>query len=677
MKSNEPSVSPASDFLELVACILQDAAAKCTADVEVLRDLMTIRARVEHEGMSFLTISLPNFSRDFEAALELGYIDSSLFAGYKKAKEGRIPAFLQGIVSQVFNRSTGELIDEPPTTIGVRERVSTAIASVRQICRAFAKVEIPCTQERVGKALRNFVDVEQSFSEFALPDDERSEFLELCHMLWSNVLRGFNPELLLPRHGPGATAEKILGNQKYQWVRWHERLDSYFPLVGFGYPISLAADYRGYKESWSIPQEIEEVTLVPEADEQPVRVVTVPKTLKAPRIIAIEPVCMQYAQQALRRWLYQVIERHWLTGGHVNFTDQSINQQIAVVSSSTGRLATIDLSDASDRVPWSLVKDMLSACPGLTEYVDACRSRSAELPDGHLVTKLEKFASMGSALCFPIEAMYFYTVCVKALLDGKELSYTHKNLRKVASDVYVYGDDIAVPSANAVDVLDYLQKYNCKVNRNKTFVTGKFRESCGVDAYDGHIVNPIYIRRVRPKNIRSVSEIASWAASANLFKENGYDKTAEYLYREVEKHLGPLPLVSRDSHALGRVDSLRSFREAVKSFRSTRWNKRLQRLEGRAWVIKSMRRTDAIDGYAAMSKSLLLLEHKGSPRDGDSSDRTLLPSHNPHLGKGMDEFTLGAFGLTLQNGASLDEEHLLRSVHPGDVALSHRWVPVT
>lgn len=59
MKSNE------SDFLELALCIYLDACAKCAVNSDY-RDLRYIRSRVKDEGVSFLTITLPTFSKDFE-----------------------------------------------------------------------------------------------------------------------------------------------------------------------------------------------------------------------------------------------------------------------------------------------------------------------------------------------------------------------------------------------------------------------------------------------------------------------------------------------------------------------------------------------------------------------------------------------------------------------------------
>lgn len=113
MKSNKlDSDIDASDHLELLRCVYIDACNKCSAEVSDLRDLQTIRSRVESEGLSFLTITLPEFCKDFERCLSLGFVDSKYFRMFRKYRA--IPVFLQGMLSQIFDRETGRILDETP-----------------------------------------------------------------------------------------------------------------------------------------------------------------------------------------------------------------------------------------------------------------------------------------------------------------------------------------------------------------------------------------------------------------------------------------------------------------------------------------------------------------------------------------------------------------------------------
>jgi hypothetical protein len=592
-----------------------DCCAKCVVDVFDARDLITIQSRLEHEGLSFLTITMPSFCSDFERCLELGYADSTLFRCFRKS--GPIPSFLKGMVSRVFDTKSGRIIDAE-TLHHSNDVIASVIECVRQICLAFKKLAIPCSPERVDTAIKNFISIEKSFEMLSLSGDEQSFFNDVSSVLWTNIVGAIRLSDCNPKHGPGATADKRTGNQKFVWSVWHERLEPFFPFLDSGLPVS-AYDSDEFKN----------VKFCPPEEELPVKVTPVPKTLKGPRIIAIEPCCMQYAQQGLARVLMDTLERSVLTSGHINFADQTVNQALAISASKTGQWATIDLSDASDRVPRDLALCMFNSNPDFRDAVDSCRSTSAQTRFG--VIPLKKFASMGSALCFPVESMYFYTICVGALLEFRNLPITYTNARIVGADVYVYGDDIIVPSDAATVVLAHLQKYHCKVNTSKTFYTGKFRESCGVDAYAGEQVTPVYIRRTRPKNKQQVQEIISSVATANLLYKKGYWSTANLLFSYVEKILGPLPYVDERSPALGRV----TFRGATTI---GRWNSRYFRFEFKAWVPSSVHRVDELTGYSALHKSL-------------------------HKLNGLIDLE-----------AKRDELHLERSALYGAVALKRRWV---
>jgi hypothetical protein len=593
--------SNVSDYLEIVEAIYKDASMKCIADVSDLRDLKTIRSRVEGQGISFLTITLPNFCKDFERSLADGIIDPTFFQFFKK--NGRIPAFLQGFVGQIFDRETGRMRTNVTPTQKSGDSVGDyvdSIESVRQICLAFKKIEIECTHSRVQSALTSYVSVEQAFETFSVSEEDYASFTSVSFMLWSDLIRTSVVSDLRPRHGPGATAERVSGNQKFVWQFWNDRLEPYFPVVGNAYPLGIPTDSL----------EFEKLTIVSQDDELPVRVTPVPKTLKGPRIIAIEPACMQYVQQGIRDDLYGRLESFRYTAGHVNFRDQSVNQKLAVLSSIDGRLATIDLSDASDRVPRSLALEMFSSNPDFMDAIDACRTTKAQLPDGTIIGPLRKFASMGSALCFPVEAMYFYTICIVALLKGMHLPETPGNVFSVSRDVYVYGDDIIVPSAYAIVVLDHLRKYNCKVNSAKTFWSGCFRESCGVDSFAGYEVTPTYITQEIPENKQQASRIISWVAAGNHFYKRGYWRTAQLIFSKVERIVGYLPYVSDDSEVLGRISFLPSRiteRWNLKILPS-RWNERYQRLEVRGLVSRPVYRTDRLGGYGALVKSFIKLE---------------------------------------------------------------------
>lgn len=381
-------------LIRLLTKILHDSSIWCSTSTT--RDLRTITRRVKHEGLSFLMITLPNFCKDFEKSLDRGYVADDVFLGFKRYRA--LPRFLGGLLQLVFDRESGDLLAEPDVN---------AIFFIRQVCLMFKKVEHECSDARVSDAFERYVktndevdnwetlnwgffrnpyspdpgyahdrdthEVYGSHSDggsYSLPT-EWFHFRKVAELLWNQSVfpdKSFYPDALVPKHGPGATAEKVSANSKYHIKQWTQRLENNFPLDLFGIP------------SWNFKDELESCSIVSLASETPVRVIQVPKTLKTPRIIAIEPVCMQYTQQALLEVVVPILEKSNAFNGALGFTDQTVNQDRARESSFIGDLATIDLKDASDRVSSQLVWDMLVNTPVFRDALFACRSIRAEVP---------------------------------------------------------------------------------------------------------------------------------------------------------------------------------------------------------------------------------------------------------------------------------------------------------
>lgn len=573
----------------LVRIILEDIQGGC--GTSTTRDFQTVARRVEHEGESFLTITLPNFCRDFERSLERGKVDSTLFVGFKRQKGGALPRFLGGLLSLVFDPKTGVLLDEPEVC---------AISDIRQLCLMFKKVLLPCSDSRERDALRKYVEVEQELAckEATLSQEDRKAFKDISRLIWGDAtLDHSNFRMIeeaiarndhVPKHGPGATAERISGNRKYDLLHWHSRLEQYFPYDLFG---SSRPDL--------VLEGLDSIEFLDPDAELPVEVISVPKTLKAPRIIAKEPVCMQYTQQAILELLVPAVEKHPLSSGAVNFTRQDSNREKARLSSEKAQsLATLDLSEASDRVLASLVWDMLDNTPNLRGAIFACRSTRAHVP-GMGVYPLTKFASMGSALCFPVEAMVFYTIIMLAMHKAKGIRPTYSSIKSMKDGVRVYGDDLIVPVDMVQAIVEHLTLYGLKVNENKSFWNGKFRESCGMDAYDGQCVTPIYVRRKAPSDRQHVEEIVSWVSLSNQLFKRGYWRAADYCKRVVESALKrKLKLVRSLSQGLG----LHTFKECVSI---DAWDHVLHRFVASVPVFTAKPRPSKVDGYGALMKFFL------------------------------------------------------------------------
>lgn len=587
--------------------------------VNLQKDLDYVQNRVEYEGLSFLTITLPSLCDALERGLATGQWPTDQCTAFRKAgPRSVLPAFMQGLLRLVFHMEDGVLKEKPDVN---------AIFYIRVLTRMFKKLEIDCSEARVAKAFRDFHECDSQVG-YGVNQHSVDLFGRVADVLWSRLEGSYDPNELKPKHGPGATAEKIPGNRKFEVRTWYTRLERRVPSDLNVIP------------NWNYIEALDAVAFKDVRDEIPVRVVSVPKTLKAPRIIAIEPVHMQYVQQGLLEFLTRELETRGLTAGHVNFTDQSVNQRLARMGSVDGSIATLDLSEASDRVSAKLVKRMLRTAPTLSADLFACRSSKAQTPDGR-IRVLRKFASMGSAVCFPVESMYFFTAVISAmhLRDGKRPSTS--SVARYAQQVYVYGDDLIVPVDYAATVCTYFETIGLKVNTKKSFWTGKFRESCGGDFYDGVDVKSIYYHRILETHRPSAKAIVANVSFVNQLYQAGFWKAADSLRKWVERSIRhKLPYTSIDNGGLAWLHHRFS---SVK-----RWNRRLHRFEVRSLSVDPLKRKDPLDDMPALMKTFL-------------RRRTSTEFQDLIMGRGS---------------PGNDPSHLEQTVMPRAIRLKHEWLSV-
>jgi len=572
-------------LIDLLQSVLEESGTQCGISTDL--DSKTIQARFEHEGLSFLTITLPQFGKDLQRALTEQKVSSSHFVGFPR--RGQIPVFLSGFLAQVFDPMSGDLLNEYNLE---------AIRAVLQVTGLLSKVELECTDKRIQAAFDKYVETENEVrdSDKMISKEMLRDFISWTHLIFGDLLRNVQLDIqggnLMPNHGPGAVADRLVGNDKWNQAAWPDRLEAVFPFGRYAYSSwSLYLDDFDSGGRPSLP-----------GTELPTRVIAVPKTMKTPRIIAIEPAYMQYIQQGIHRLFVRHI-RIAKFGALVNYESQLPNQEMARIGSYNGSIATLDLSEASDRVSNQLVRALLRDFPVLYEAVDACRSRSADVP-GHGVIRLAKFASMGSALCFPIESLVFLVITMmgyyKGTKEDPELDTPQNRLKFLnyfGREVRTYGDDIIVPSRYAQAVSDELESFGLRVNRHKSFWTGKFRESCGKEYFAGDDVTIVKCRAELPSKQQPSSElvhsIVSTSSLRNLLFEYGYWRTCKQLDTLLEGFI-PYPAVGPDSPALGRLSSL--------GYQSERWDADLQVPLVRAVAVKAKSPVSILNGPGALMK---------------------------------------------------------------------------
>lgn len=548
------------------------------------RDIITIKNRFECEGYGFLSISLPSLCK----ALDRGLAERRFACpmGFKKLQKGTIPRLFSGMFCEIFDPVSGTLKDNPPSGI---------IKNLRQVLMFFKKIQMPSSTEITleKKAVSEFFSTDEIAGNLIL--DSRTD--HLLGLVSSYVLNGLsskdNQNTRDYKHGPGAVFEGLSSNQK-----WSE-------LVEAIKNDDFDTEAHGYADFGAILSETDEraridvpegrICLKAGASRSSARLISVPKNSTSRRTITIEPTVNQFVQQGLNSRLRDEIVACPILGNSLALTDQSKNQILALEGSLYDNWATIDLKSASDLLTVKLVERVFDRHSQFFDYMMDCRSPYVEYENNR--TKLWKFAGMGNALTFPVQSVCFAIVCYAAIMDQEGTRPTYWNLKRASRHVRIYGDDIIIKAKYANQVVNWLTKVGLKVNDGKSFLTGNFKESCGVDAFMGVDITPIYLKHLPDSTSTKPSAIKSLVETSNHLWMQGLYTASTVIKNEVEERLGKsLPLVSRSSEALG-------WHSRLDAMTPTRWNRSLHRLETRALVLVSLKRKDRLDGYAALLKS--------------------------------------------------------------------------
>jgi hypothetical protein len=344
------------------------------------------------------------------------------------------------------------------------------------------------------------------------------------------------------------------------------------------------------------------------------RVELVPKNWKTHRTIACEP----EGNVALQLAFDSFCKRKLRSRLKVDLSDQSRNQRAALESSVHGKLCTVDLKAASDRLALNVVHLLFPK--EWADFFMATRSPYWKFRDMPLKA-YQKLSSMGNGYTFTIETLVFAAVC--RALGSKEysvygddiivetelfpklsalLSYLGFEINEekshVSSPLAGIPEDVgAVLDAGRLEVFQRVQKTQTELfrtsgvralyadspwglagsvaawlgNVNEASSTrmesnnllGVYRESCGVHAFGGHLITPFYLRSLRTKR--------DWALLANNIA--GFSKLGgnlwDYVQQKVVEHnipLGPPVLdtgacVFIDVPTCRRLGLIRTFRD--------------------------------------------------------------------------------------------------------------------
>lgn len=393
-------------------------------------------------------------------------------------------------------------------------------------------------------AFRGWMDIEKKLADWSYNDTD----CDALSIIIKTLLPPFEWRDLRPKFGPGFVQERGVQGRigKIRHLAYDPLIDRFFfrghlGKYGDGKELGLSANRVMPDPSrWSADRGV---------SSRIARLRFVPKNLKVARSICMEPNLLMYFQQACMARVLELI-RGSLLSNFIDVKDQSRNRELALAGSYTGEVDTLDLSSASDSVSLKLIRRIFPASWRI--MMEVTRSHSAFLPNG-LTHRLEKFAPMGSALCFPTQCIIFASVCIyAACLHTYELEkpscefldWLPANLIRVVSlfqrtveyrksgyqPLAVYGDDICVDQKLTPIVTSILSRLAFVVNEGKSFVGSQsFRESCGGYYLCGSDITPLYFNITGVRRKLTAAHIASHVSLVNSSRDRGYLRLHKFL----------------------------------------------------------------------------------------------------------------------------------------------------
>lgn len=549
-----------------------------------------LEKRARSEGLGFLTKTLPRLGKHFDQALTGQVRLNARSVGFAAMDSSELPRFLGEFFIRIFSED-GHVLPDPD---------AQCVKLVREILNAFYKYELPYNEVQEQAVISSFEKTEDDLNlvgprlallrtglqgatntrrspvtqaDLADPARLAEDSLMLkvareARIYLNDLFAFFDPYDITPRHGPGVVATKQRHSEKYLWTNVCSRITDVYPFDAYfcASPGHVCDVYDSFDT-------------VTDKD-LPANVLLVPKDSRGPRLISCEPVDFQWIQQGLRQAIYLLVERHALTRHNVFFTDQGPNQRGALLGSLHGNYATLDLKEASDRVSLDLVRLLFPE--HLLRFLEASRSTSTVLPSGKILP-LQKFAPMGSALCFPIMALSIWSILTACAPDAD-----------TRESILVYGDDVIVPTTFVASAMSILEAFGLQINRAKSCTQGLFRESCGMDAFQGVDVTPVRFRTVWDESPRP-DVYTSWISYANSLYDRQYYAAYEYIVGNLARVYGPIP--GEDMNL--SCPSLRVSPAPQDSFRR-RTNSNLQKLEYRVRVVESPSVTQEVYGWSML-----------------------------------------------------------------------------
>lgn len=179
---------------------------------------------------------------------------------------------------------------------------------------------------------------------------------------------------------------------------------------------------------------------------------SIPKNNDSNRPINIEPFANIITQSQLGSAFRKVLKTEF----NSDLNSLASTHRIRISDSS---VATIDLKNASDSISMELCNFLL---PKRTLKEIVSRRSPFILGYDKCYHVPKKVSSMGNGFTFELMSLILTAIC-----------------RVLDPDSSVFGDDIIIQKDKAPRLIELLESVGLKVNHDKSFVDGPFRESCG------------------------------------------------------------------------------------------------------------------------------------------------------------------------------------------------------
>lgn len=478
---------------------------------------------------------------------DCGYLRTKLVTGSEWSADlskGQNRRWVRGLITAIEHVVPANLIVHPSDSFN---RVTTFLGWLKRLPVCIRAEEI---------SVDEYYKCDRRIS---LLDFKDNVYVPMLRRIWAEWFGSFKLQPpFRPRHGSGATAD-VGRVRAHKWQALHFDRVAHICLRYPNLQPSVESEPR------FTPRRVSKALFVP-------------KQAGKDRTICMEPSWLQYLQQGVARQLidYTHSLQHPLHR-FVNVFSQEKNRELCARAYYEDG-ATIDLSDASDSVSWRLVTELTRGLP-LQRYLHGTRSTHTIL-DGHVV-RMDKFAPMGSALCFPIECFVFTSIV--------ELAYREhygQASRGFQSGISVYGDDIVCPRAIYHRVETILTSLGFKVNATKSFSSGAYFESCGVEYLHGVSIKSIKHprRHLHCHEAASPDMVGTVSDLANSLLLQGYFLGRRHLlkaFEDVKIDLGTQVVPFMDFMWFDDKSCIPIIAPYVRS----RWNCNLQRRE---YTVKSI-----------------------------------------------------------------------------------------